>query len=299
MSIIMKKTQKEASSAAVKRSRSAEIWHQYKKNKGAVVGLIVLILIIIIAVVANFAFDYEKDIIGMNTSQRLISPCWEHPFGTDQMGRDILARVCYGAKYSLLIGVMAVVISVVFGSIIGAIAGYLGGIAETIIMRFIEMLLMIPGLLLVILIVYCLGASVPNLMLALGLGTVPHFARNARAAVLTVRGNEYIEAARANGGTTLTILFKHIIPNALSPILVQATSRIAGCIIEAASYSFLGLGVPPPLPEWGAMLSDGRNFMMEHPYLEIFPGLAIIVTVLAVNLIGDGLRDALDPKLKR
>lgn len=281
------------------KSYSAQIWHQFKKNKGAVIGLIVFILIVIVAIASNFIFDYDTDIVGMNSAQRLLSPSLEHPFGTDQMGRDVLARVCYGAQYSLLIGVVAVLISVVFGSLIGATAGFVGGKIESIIMRTVELLLMIPGLLLVILIVYCLGASIPNLMLALGLSTVPHFARNARAAVLTVRGNEYVEAARAIGSTGPKTMFKHVLPNALSPILVQATSRIAGCIIDAAGYSFLGLGVPAPLPEWGAMLSDGRGFMREYPFLEIFPGLAIMITVLAINLIGDGLRDALDPKLKR
>lgn len=289
----------ERKSRTAHKSYSAQIWHQFKKNKGAVIGLVLFILIVLIAIVSNFVFDYETEIVGMNSSQRLLFPSLEHPFGTDHMGRDVLARVCYGAKYSLMIGVLSVVISVVFGSIIGAIAGYVGGVVESIIMRTVELLLMIPGLLLVILIVYCLGASIPNLMLALGLSTVPHFARNARAAVLTVRGNEYVEAARAIGSKGPTILFKHVLPNALSPILVQATSRIAGCIIDAAGYSFLGLGVPAPLPEWGAMLSDGRAQMREYPFLEIFPGLAIMITVLAINLIGDGLRDALDPKLKR
>ena len=295
----MSKTKTEANGHAAHKSYSAQIWHQFKKNKGAVIGLVVFILIVIIAIAANFVFDYETDIVGMNSAQRLLSPSLEHPFGTDQMGRDVLARVCYGAKYSLLIGVVSVLISVVFGSIIGAIAGFVGGTVESVIMRTVELLLMIPGLLLVILIVYCLGATIPNLMLALGLSTVPHFARNARAAVLTVRGNEYVEAARAIGSTGPKTLFKHVLPNALSPILVQATSRIAGCIIDAAGYSFLGLGVPAPLPEWGAMLSDGRGFMREYPFLEIFPGLAIMITVLAINLVGDGLRDALDPKLKR
>lgn len=285
--------------SAAHKSYSAQIWHQFKKNKGAVIGLVVFILIVIIAIASNFIFDYDTDIVGMNSAQRLLPPSLEHPFGTDQMGRDVLARVCYGAKYSLLIGVVSVLISVVFGSIIGAIAGFVGGTVESVIMRTVELLLMIPGLLLVILIVYCLGASIPNLMLALGLSTVPHFARNARAAVLTVRGNEYVEAARAIGSTGPKTLFKHVLPNALSPILVQATSRIAGCIIDAAGYSFLGLGVPAPLPEWGAMLSDGRGFMREYPFLEIFPGLAIMITVLAINLVGDGLCDALDPKLKR
>lgn len=275
------------------------IWRQFKKNKGAVIGLVVFCVIVVIAIVSVIVFDFEADITAVKAADRLLPPSKEHWFGTDNLGRDVFARVCYGAQYSLLIGVVSVIISVVFGSLVGAFAAFVGGWIETIIMRLIELLLMIPGILLVIMIVYTFGASIPNLMLALGLSTVPHFARNARASVLTVRNNEYIEASRALGASELRVLFKHVLPNAISPILVQATSRISGCIISAAGYSFLGLGVPSPLPEWGAMLSDGRPFIYNYPYLEIFPGLAIMITVLAINQIGDGLRDALDPKLKR
>jgi peptide/nickel transport system permease protein len=275
------------------------IWRQFKKNKGAVIGLVVFCVIVVIAIVSVIAFDFDADITAVKAADRLLPPSKEHWFGTDNLGRDVFARVCYGAQYSLLIGVVSVIISVVFGSLVGAFAAFVGGWIETVIMRLIELLLMIPGILLVIMIVYTFGASIPNLMLALGLSTVPHFARNARASVLTVRNNEYIEASRALGASELRVLFKHVLPNAISPILVQATSRISGCIISAAGYSFLGLGVPSPLPEWGAMLSDGRPFIYNYPYLEIFPGLAIMITVLAINQIGDGLRDALDPKLKR
>lgn len=285
--------------ASQKRSRASQIWRQYRKNKGAVLGLIVFCAIILLAIISRFVFDFDTDITGINASIRLQPPSWEHPFGTDHCGRDVFARVCYGAQYSLLIGVLAVMVSVVFGSLIGAAAAFAGGRTEEITMRVVELLLMIPGILLVIMIVYCLGASIPNLMLALGLSTIPHFARNARAAVLTVRSNEYVSAALALGENKSKILFKHVLPNALSPILVQATSRVAGCIIDAAGFSFLGLGVPAPLPEWGAMLSDGRPYITTAPWLEIFPGIAILLTVLAINQIGDGLRDALDPKLKR
>ena len=291
--------QNENSAKSARKEHRAQLWHQFKKNKGAVVGLIVFILIVIIAIVSNFAFDYDTQIIGMKASQRLLKPSMEHLFGTDQLGRDVFARVCYGAKYSLLIGILATLISLCVGSLIGAFAGYMGGMVEEVIMRVVELLLMIPNILITVLIVYCLGASIPNLILALGLGTVPHFARNARAAVITVRDNEYIEAARSSGAGAATILFKHVLPNALSPILVQVTSRVAGCIIDAAGFSFLGLGVPAPLPEWGAMLSDARQYMREYAYLLMAPGLAIMITVLSINLIGDGFRDALDPKLKR
>ena len=215
------------------------------------------------------------------------------------MGRDVLARVCYGARYSLLIGFAAVAISLVFGTLIGSIAGYYGGKIETIIMRVVELFLMIPSILMVIIFVSVFGTTLNNLIIALGASTIPHFARNARASVMTVRNNEYVEAAKAVGAKDFKIIFGHVLPNAFSPTLVQATTRLASCIIDAAAFSFLGLGVPAPLPEWGAMLSDARQFLRECPNLTIAPGVAIMLTVFAVNLIGDGLRDALDPKLKR
>jgi len=283
----------------VKQSKLKEIWRQFKKNKGAVVGLIVFILIVIIAIASNFIYDFKADITALNLASRLQPPSAAHPFGTDHMGRDVMARILYGSRYSLIIGVVAVAIAICFGTIMGAVAGYFGGRIETIIMRFVEMFLMVPSLLLAIVIVAVFGVSLINLMLALGITTIPYFARNARASVMTVRENEFVEAARAIGAPDIVIIFKHVLPNALSPIMVQASSRVAGCITQAATFSFLGLGVPAPTPEWGAMLSDARQYMREYPHLIIFPGLAIIVTVMAINLIGDGLRDALDPKLKR
>lgn len=281
-----------------KQSKLKEVWRQFKKNKGAVCGLILLVVIIAIAIAANFVWDYA-DIVGMNSSQRMLKPSFQHPFGTDHMGRDVLARVCYGARYSLIIGFAAVAISLVFGTIIGAIAGYYGGKIETVIMRIVELFLMIPAILLVIIFVSVFGATLPNLIIALGASTIPHFARNARASVMTVRNNEYVEAAKAVGAKDFKIIFGHVLPNAFSPTLVQAATRLASCIIDAAAFSFLGLGVPAPLPEWGAMLADARQYLREFPNLTIAPGLAIMLTVFAVNLIGDGLRDALDPKLKR
>jgi len=262
-------------------------------------GLVIILLFAIITVASSFVWDYDIDIIGMNVSQRLLKPCAEHPFGTDHMGRSVLARVAYGTRYSFLIGFGAVAISSIFGISLGAIAGYFGGKTENIIMRCVEIFLMIPNMLLTIVIVAIFGISLRNLVFCFGIATIPHFARNARAAVMTVMGNEYIEAARALGVRDGTIIATHILPNALSPILVQATSRIGGCIVGAAGFSFLGLGVPVPTPEWGSMLSDAKQYMREYPHLVLFPGLAIFITVLAVNLIGDGLRDALDPKLKR
>lgn len=275
------------------------IWRQFKKNKGAMIGLFVITVIILVSLVSPLIWDYETDITGMDGSQRQLFPSSQHWFGTDTMGRDIFARVCYGARYSLLIGVVSVGISLLIGTTVGAIAGYYGGLIEAIIMFIVELFLMIPSILLTIVFVAVLGINLQNLMIALGLVTVPYFARNARASVMMVCGNEYVEAAKAMGANNLTILFTHVLPNALSPILVQATTRVGSVIVSAASFSFLGLGVPMPTPEWGAMLSDARQFMRDYPYQIMFPGIAIMITVLAINLVGDGLRDALDPKLKR
>ena len=279
--------------------RSKQIWRQYKKNKGAVIGLVVLCMFIVIAIVSNLIWDYKTDITGMNIKQRLITPCLQHLFGTDHMGRDVLARVFYGTRYSLLIGFGSTLISTVFGILFGSIAGYYGGKIENVTMRIVELLLMIPNMLLTIVIVSAFGINLGNLLLAQGLATIPHFTRNARAAIMTVRDNEYIEAAKAMGVSDFKIIVKHVIPNALSPILVQVTTRVGGCIVGAAGFSFLGLGVPIPTPEWGAMLADAKTNMRAYPHLVIFPGLAILILVLAINQIGDGLRDALDPKLKR
>lgn len=301
--IKQKQLQKDLETVSMVRStgskRYKQIWRQFKKNKGGVIGLLVLLGFVVIAIVSSFVWDYRTDITGMNASQRLMKPCLEHLFGTDHMGRDLMARVFYGTRYSLLIGIGSTLISTVFGVAAGAIAGYYGGKIENITMRIIEILLMIPNMLLTIVIVSAFGISLGNLLLAQGLASIPTFTRNARAAVMTVRDNEYIEAARAMGVSDFKIILKHVLPNALSPILVQITTRVGGCIGGAAAFSYLGLGVPVPTPEWGAMLSDARNYMREYPHLVIFPGLAILILVLAINQIGDGLRDALDPKLKR
>lgn len=281
------------------KKRISLVWHQFKKNKGAVLSLFVLCFLIIVALAAPLIWDYETDICGMKSEQRLIKPCAQHIFGTDHLGRDVFARICYGSRYSLFIGFAAVLISSVFGITLGSVAGFYGGKVETVIMRFIELALMIPSLMIAVIIVAVSGVSFKNLIIALGVATIPHFARNARASVMTVCDNEYIDASCVVGMKRIKVLFKHVIPNALSPMLVQATTRLGGCIVEASSFSFLGLGVLAPTPEWGAMLSESRTYMWQYPYLVIFPGLAIFVTALCINLIGDGLRDALDPKLKR
>ncbi len=288
-----------ASKRYKKRSTLTTIWHQLRKNKGAVLGLILITLIIIVAIASAYIFDYDTQIAANNLKERLQAPSSEHWFGTDDMGRDIFARVCYGARYSLAVGVIAVLSALVVGGTLGGAAGSIGGVLEDIVMRVCDIFSSIPSVLMAIAVVSALGKSTINLMLAVGIASTAPFVRVARAAVLTVRGEEYIESARAIGMREWKIVLFHILPNCVSQIIVQATLRVGSAIISAAQLSFLGLGVPAPAPEWGSMLSAGRSFIRDHSYMTLYPGLAIMLTVLSLNLIGDGLRDALDPKLKR
>lgn len=282
-----------------RRSQFGEIWHRLSKNKGAMIGLFITLVLIFIAVFGTFFIDYEVDVIGKNTPERLQWPSAQHLFGTDEYGRDIFARVLYGTRYSLSIGFVAVSIAVVIGVCTGAVAGYFGGTVEEVIMRLVDIVQAIPATILSIIIVVCLGQNTFNLMLAIGLTSVPQFVRITRVAVLSVKDQEFIEAARALGLSKSKIIFSHILPNCLSPIIVQTTLRVATAILSASTLSFLGLGVPVPNPEWGAMLSAGRKYIRDYSYMTLFPGLAIMITVLSLNLLGDGLRDALDPKLRK
>ncbi len=281
-----------------RRSQWGEVWHRLKKNKGAMAGLAVVTILVILALTSGLFLDYETDVIGMNTPERFQTPSFKHPMGTDEFGRDILSRIIYGSRYSLSVGVVAVAIALVAGVFLGAIAGYLGGFVEEIIMRGTDIFSAIPSMLMAIVIVAAMGQSMLNLMIAIGLTSIPQFVRITRAAVLTVKTQEYVESARAIGLRTHKIIFSHILPNCLSPIIVQTTLRVASAIISASSLSFLGLGIPAPDPEWGSMLSSGRGFIRDYPHMTLFPGLAIMITVLSLNLLGDGLRDALDPRLK-
>lgn len=281
-----------------KRSQLAEIWRNLKKNKGAVIGLVLIVLLILLAICAPLIYNYEKDIVAQNIRERLQGPSWQHPFGTDEYGRDIMARVIWGTRYSLPIGFIATIVAILLGVSMGAVAGYYGGWIENVLMRFGDIFASIPHILLAIVVVSVLGQSATNLMIAVGITSTPAFIRVARAAVLTVRNQEYVEAARAIGMKNWKIILQHIIPNALSPIVVQTTLRVGSAIISASSLSFLGLGIPAPAPEWGTMLSAGRKFIRDYSYMTLFPGLAIMVTVLALNMLGDGLRDAMDPKMK-
>ena len=281
-----------------KRSRAAEIWRNFRKNKGAMLGLFILCIIFVIALTIEFWIDKDL-VIGQHVSQRLKPPSWAHPFGTDDKGREMLWRVLYASRYSIAIGFVAVIVSLLVGVPLGAVAGYYGGRTETLIMRVADVFSAIPSILMAVVVVSVLGNGTINLMIAVGISSVPNFVRTTRAAVLTVRNEEYIEAARALGKSNLYIIFMHVLPNCLSPILVLTTLRVASAIITASSLSFLGLGISPPTPEWGSLLNAGKQFIRRYSYLTLFPGLAIMITVLSFNMVGDGLRDAMDPKLKR
>ena len=280
------------------RSMAQETWRRLKKNKGAMFGIAFLLFLVLATIVASFIFDYDKDIIAM-TKDRFLPPSWEHPFGTDNMGRDIFKRVLYGAKYSLVLSFGATVLGLAVGLFFGAIAGYYGGAVDNIIMRFTDIFYSIPYIMLAVVVVSLLGTSMASLLIAMALGSFAGFARIARASIMTVRDMEYVESGYAIGLPTWKIILKHIIPNCLSPIIVQTTLRVGSNIISASSLSFLGVGITPPTPEWGAMLSDGRSYIRSSGWMCLFPGLAIMFTVLALNLLGDGLRDAMDPKLKK
>lgn len=283
----------------VRQNRLLEVWKQFRRNKGAVFGLIVLILLILIAVFADVIWDYETDITAMQVGDRLLKPCLAHPFGTDNYGRDMLARIGYGTRYSLSIGFASVFMGVLVGVPLGALSGYIGGKFDTILMRIVDTFTIIPSLLMTIILVSVLGTNIFNLMLALSISTIPVMTRITRASVMVTRNNDYIESARAIGAPVHTILLKHILPNCFSPILVQATLRVGTSIISAAGLSYIGLGVPLPTPEWGALLSASKSFIINAQHMCLFPGLAIMITVMVINLVGDGLRDALDPKLKQ
>ena len=285
--------------SSVKQNRALEVWKQYRRNKGAMIGLVILIILILIAVFADVIWDYETDITAMQVGDRLLKPCLEHPFGTDNYGRDMLARIGYGTRYSLSIGFVSVLMGVIIGVPLGALSGYIGGRFDTILMRLVDTFTIIPSLLMTIILVSVLGTNLLNLMIALSISTIPVITRITRASVMVTRNNDYIESARAIGAPVHTILLKHVLPNCFSPILVQATLRVGTSIISAAGLSYIGLGVPLPTPEWGALLSASKSFIINAQHMCLFPGLAIMITVIVINLVEDGLRGALDPKLKR
>jgi peptide/nickel transport system permease protein len=281
-----------------KRSQVVDIWRRMRRNTASIIGLIIIFIFICMAIFAPLIADYEEGALKMNIRERLQTPGIDHWFGTDEFGRDIFTRIVYGTRISLFVGIISVSIALSLGGTLGAIAGYYGGLVDNIIMRILDVLLAIPVVLLAITIVASLGASLLNLMIAVGVANIPGFARIVRAAVLSVKDQEFIEAARAIGAKDHTIILKHVLPNSMAPIIVYATLKVATAIMATASLSFLGLGIQPPTPEWGSMLAGGRAYIRDQMYIVLYPGLAIVLTVLSLNLIGDGLRDALDPKLK-
>ncbi len=291
------KTLEMTHAAPKKRSQLGMIWHQLLKNKLAVFGLIIICGIILSSILIGLVVDYDT-IVSHDIMNRYQSPSAEHWFGTDGFGRDLFLRLVYGARISLFIGFTSVIGGMVIGGAIGSISGFYGGKIDIIVMRFMDVLMAIPSTLMAICVVSALGQGVTNLLLAIMISLVPQFAMIVRSSVLTIKGSEFIEAARCGGTSTARIIVRHILPNAMGPIIVQATLALGGVILTAASLSFIGLGVQPPDPEWGAILTEGQSRMQDYPYVVIFPGLTIMLAVLACNFLGDGLRDALDPKLK-
>ncbi|MBP1861946.1 ABC transporter permease subunit [Rhizobium herbae] len=281
----------------------AEFWFYFSRNKGAVIGLVVFTIILVLAIFAPIVTPHSPSI--QNRDVLLLPPAlsaggqWTYLLGTDAVGRDILSRLIYGARFSLFIGLVVVTLSVISGVLVGLVAGYFRGRTDTIIMRVMDIILAFPSLLLALVLVAVLGPGLLNAMIAISLVNLPHFVRLTRAAVMSERTKDYVIASRVAGAGTLRLMFLTILPNCLAPLIVQATLAFSAAILDAAALGFLGMGAQPPTPEWGTMLAEAREFIQRAWWVVTFPGLAILITVLAINLMGDGLRDALDPKLKR
>ncbi|MBD3848565.1 dipeptide transport system permease protein [Bosea sp. OAE752] len=280
-----------------------EFWSYFSANRGAVAGLVVIVLVLLCALFAPLIAPHNPDLT--NNTVFLKPPFWQeggslsYPLGTDAIGRDILSRLIFGARLSLVIGIAVVALAIVVGVVLGLIAGYFKGVADIVIMRFMDILMTMPSLLLAIVIVAILGPGLMNAMLAVAIVVLPHYVRITRAAVITEASKDYVVAAKVSGAQTVRLMFSEILPNCAAPLIVQATLGVSTAILDAAALGFLGLGAQPPTPEWGTMLADAREFVLRAWWVVTFPGLAILITVLAFNLLGDGLRDALDPKLKR
>jgi dipeptide transport system permease protein len=280
-----------------------EFWHYFKRNKGAVVGLVFVIVMLLIAVFANVIAPHNP---AEQFRDSLLTPpvwqdggSWSHILGTDDVGRDTLSRLMFGARLSLLVGCLVVVLSLVMGVVLGLVSGYFGGIVDTVIMRIVDIMLALPSLLLALVLVAVFGPSIVNASLALTFVALPHYVRLTRAAVLVEVNRDYVTASRVAGAGAMRQMFVNILPNCLAPLIVQASLGFSNAILDMAALGFLGMGAQPPTPEWGTMLSDVLQFAQSAWWVVTFPGLAILLTVLAFNLMGDGLRDALDPKLKQ
>jgi dipeptide transport system permease protein len=280
-----------------------EFWGYFRANHGAVGGLVIVVAVLLTAALANVLAPYSPDLT--NNAAFLQPPAWQaggswaYPLGTDAIGRDILSRLIFGARLSLLIGIAVVALSIVVGIALGLIAGFSRGVTEIAIMRLMDIILTLPSLLLAIVIVAILGPGLMNAMLAVAVVVLPHYVRITRAAVISETSKDYVTAARANGASRLRLMFSEVLPNCAAPLIVQASLGVSTAILDAAALGFLGLGAQPPASEWGTMLADAREFVLRAWWVVTFPGVMILITVLAFNLLGDGLRDALDPKLKR
>jgi len=280
-----------------------EFWYYFSRNKGAVIGLAVFLAVVFIAIFAPFISPHMPN--DQDRAALLLPPAWaeggswSYLLGTDAVGRDILSRLIFGSRFSLFIGVIVVTLSVISGVLIGLVSGYFGGRIDTVIMRIMDVILAFPSLLLALVLVAILGPGLVNAMIAISLVNQPHFVRLARASVMTEKGKDYVIGSKVAGAGTMRLMFLTILPNCLAPLIVQATLAFSSAILDAAALGFLGMGAQPPTPEWGTMLAEAREFIQRAWWVVTFPGLAILITVLAINLMGDGLRDALDPKLKR
>ncbi len=296
-------TEIEPQAATGTRAALAEFWHYFSENRGAVIGLWVFVGLVIVAIFAPLIAPHDPT--AQVRDAFLLPPSWtpdgrgEYLLGTDAVGRDILSRLLYGARFSLFIGLMVVTIALIGGIVVGLLAGFFGGWVDTVIMRVMDVILAFPSLLLALVLVAILGPGLMNAMIAIALVLQPHFARLTRAAVMGELPREYVMAARVAGAGKLRLMFRTILPNCLAPLIVQGTLSFSNAILDAAALGFLGMGAQPPTPEWGTMLAEAREFILSAWWVVTFPGVAILVTVLAINLMGDGLRDALDPKLKR
>ncbi|MDR3231224.1 MAG: ABC transporter permease [Synergistaceae bacterium] len=280
-----------------KQYKQSGLWARFRKNRMAFCGAIMIMGLVVVAIFAPLIAPFPYDQQDFMAAQE--APSAAHWFGTDEFGRDIFSRIVYASRISLEVGFIAVSIGMVVGGALGSVAGYYGGFLDNFVMRTMDILLAVPSTILAIAIAATLGPGLFNLMMAVGISTIPRYARIVRASVLSLRHLEFIEAAQAVGSSDFRIIVKHILPNCMAPVIVQATLGVASAILNTAGLSFIGLGIQPPTPEWGAMLSGARTYIRDYPYMTIFPGLAIMLTVLALNFLGDGLRDALDPKLKR
>jgi len=274
-----------------------EFWRRFTKNKTAVLGLCIMIFILLIVIFADVIVPYSR-CIEQAGAERLQGPGPKHFFGTDEYGRDLFARVIHGSRFSLFIGVATSLMALVFGSLIGASAGYFGGMIDNAIMRVVDVFMCVPPILLSLAVVAALGTNLRNLIIAMTISCIPGNVRLIRSVVLTVAEQDYVEAARSYGTGNGRIILRYVLPNAMGPIIVNTTMMISDMILSAAGLSFIGMGIQPPAPEWGALLSNAQTYLFSAPYMLLFPGLFIIITSLAFNLVGDGLTDALDPKLK-